>query len=108
MGELKPPEEWGTCPGCGRETWLRGNEAACDYCKPTLTVAQAITALSVMPPDAPIVVEGCDCMGRATNVQEPDDFGVVVIRRAKGCGYEGAEAFDFEERVRLGYESKPD
>jgi hypothetical protein len=48
--------------------------------KPTMTVAELIAALQQFPHEAPVITEGCDCVGPAAGVEVEDD-GVVIIHR---------------------------
>lgn len=47
-----------------------------------MKVYQLIVALQMMPPDAEVYTEGCDCIGDTGNV-EINDVGDVIIGRGK-------------------------
>jgi hypothetical protein len=52
-----------------------------------LTVAELIELLQAQPQDAPVEVEGCDCVGPAGSVDGPDTVHgspTVVINRWYG------------------------
>lgn len=46
----------------------------------TKTVSELIALLQVMPPDAPVWSEGCDCWGDCTGVELQDEGGVLILR----------------------------
>jgi hypothetical protein len=46
-----------------------------------LTVAQLIEQLKLMPPEAPVQTEGCDCYGPAAHVCLVDDMVEILRKR---------------------------
>jgi hypothetical protein len=49
-----------------------------------MTVAELAEKLASLPPDAPVWIEGCDCVGKADGVSlrdDADEGGYVLIER---------------------------
>lgn len=49
--------------------------------KKTLTVREVIEKLQQMPPDAEVILEGCDCFGPCRGVEFDDVDGKAEMRR---------------------------
>ncbi len=65
MSTIKPAELKGTTPGSAY---------------PTMTVGQLLEVLKVLPADAPLMSEGCDCYGSVVSARVLED-GMILLER---------------------------
>ena len=76
-----------------------------------ITVRDLIEMLRHQPPEARVVVEGCDCLGKATTVDFDAEVNCITIRREYGTnGYQPSSEFYDDEEVHgptRGHEEEP-
>jgi hypothetical protein len=60
-----------------------------------MTVKELIEDLLLLPPDAPVASDGCDCVGVVTGAEMSGKYAIIL--RKNGSGYPASEAFEDEE-----------